>query len=153
MSRAPEPDDPITMQEASDMVFGGTVSPRWLKGEVGRSMSGLKFADGVVLTTLDEARAFKDAIKWISAEPIEGPGIYVVGYGRFVKIGLSSTSIKNRIASLQTSVPHKLTVYACLTGQLIEEAALHRRFTKYRLHGEWFKKLGDLRAWIEGGCR
>lgn len=144
--------DAITMREAVDWIFEGSVSPSYLKGEIGLSLGGWRLADGTALTTIRDATIFRKSIRLISAAPIEVEGIYVIGYHRVVKIGLSN-NVKQRIASIQTSIPHKLTTYGVLTGQLLQEQALHRRFKKHRLNGEWFRRAGDLAAWIEGGFK
>lgn len=77
-------------------------------------------------------------------------GVYVIGYGPYVKIGVS-TNIKYRMAALQT--PEPAILYATLDGWVKEEKALHRRFDAYRLNGEWFRNDGDLAEWIDGGCK
>ena len=78
-------------------------------------------------------------------------GVYVVGFGPYVKIGITE-NFSDRVAQLQT--PEKLETFA-----LFEEAAavyekmLHRRFSEYRLNGEWFRREGTLAEWINGGCK
>lgn len=79
-------------------------------------------------------------------------GVYVVGFGQYVKIGIS-TNISDRIASLQTAMPEKLELYAVLDGWAAEEMALHRRFVQYHAIGEWFRRAGELAEWIDGGCK
>jgi hypothetical protein len=37
-------------------------------------------------------------------------------------------------------------------GSMADEAALHRRFASYRLRNEWFRREGELAAWIKAGC-
>lgn len=78
-------------------------------------------------------------------------GVYVIGYGPYVKIGIS-LNIDERMAAIQTSAPEKLQLYAIIDGWLAEEKALHRRFAGCRLRGEWFRKEGELEQWINGGC-
>lgn len=78
-------------------------------------------------------------------------GVYVIGFSDFVKIGWSF-SIARRIEEIQIGVPEKLTVYRCLEGTIQHERALHRRFSKYRLRGEWFRLDGDLAEWIKNSC-
>lgn len=75
-------------------------------------------------------------------------GVYVVGYGSYVKIGISA-NVMERLASLQTGAPEKIVLYAVLDGWAAEETALHRRFAQYRLNGEWFRKDGELAEWID----
>jgi len=76
-------------------------------------------------------------------------GVYVLGFDSYVKIGIT-LNVDERIAGLQTPVPVKL--YALLDGWRREELALHQRFAKLRLRGEWFQLKDELANWIEGGC-
>jgi len=77
-------------------------------------------------------------------------GVYVVGFGPYVKIGIT-INVDVRLAGLQTPEPVKL--YALLEGWAKEERALHQRFVEYRLRGEWFRRVGALAEWIDGGCQ
>jgi len=79
-------------------------------------------------------------------------GVYVVGYGEYVKIGISRDVVA-RVAALQVGAPEEIRIIAVLDGWEAEERALHIRFEQYRLKGEWFRKTGDLADWIEGGCQ
>lgn len=79
-------------------------------------------------------------------------GVYVIGYGPYIKIGIS-LNVDERISAIQTSAPEKLHLYAIIDGWIFEEKSLHTRFSEYRLRGEWFRKDGDLAAWINGGCQ
>lgn len=72
-------------------------------------------------------------------------GVYVAGFGPYVKIGIS-TNVYGRMAAIQT--PEELKVYAILNGWVRQERQLHRRFAEYRLRGEWFKHEGALAKWI-----
>lgn len=78
-------------------------------------------------------------------------GVYVIGFGVYVKIGFS-LNVDERIATLQTAVPEKLELLALLEGWEKEEREFHARFSTYRLRGEWFRREGDLATWIDGGC-
>jgi hypothetical protein len=142
----------ITIKEAVEWVFEGSIPVKFLKDEVGLSLGGWRMPDGTALTTIRDARIFRSSMRFISPTPLEIEGIYVIGYHRVVKIGMSN-NVKQRIASIQTSIPHKLTTYGVLAGQLPQEQALHRRFKKHRLNGEWFRRAGDLAAWIAGGFK
>ena len=77
--------------------------------------------------------------------------IYVVGFGPYVKIGFSE-NFGRRLIALQQGVPETLTVYSFQAGSDKIEHQLHKRFADYRLRGEWFRKEGELAAWIDGGC-
>lgn len=79
--------------------------------------------------------------------------IYVVGFLNYVKIGFSQDrKAKMRIAGLQSSCPEELIVYSTFNGSLVYEQTLHKRFSKLRLRGEWFRFEGELKEWIEQGC-
>lgn len=65
-----------------------------------------------------------------------------------VKIGVSQHPIK-RMADLQTSSPHPLTLLAVTLGGYELEKKLHRRFARYRLSGEWFRMNDDLKSYIQ----
>lgn len=79
-------------------------------------------------------------------------GVYVVGFDRFVKIGMSA-DVSQRLAAIQDWLPVKIKVHQIFVGEGRKcETALHQRFSQYRLRGEWFNGEGDLAAWIDGGC-
>lgn len=65
-----------------------------------------------------------------------------------VKIGLARDPAK-RIATLQTSHPKKLALLLVLPGGRDLEQRLHARFARYRVGGEWFRREGHLRNFIE----
>ncbi len=65
-----------------------------------------------------------------------------------VKIGWS-LNIEARLSGLQTSHHSKLTLIAFVPGTRIEEKALHKRFQKQRIKGEWFKVEGALKRYLE----
>jgi len=77
-------------------------------------------------------------------------GVYVLGFGAYVKIGIS-VDVDGRMIALQTPEPVKL--YGLVVGWLREERELHKRFAAYRLQGEWFRREGELAEWINGGCK
>lgn len=84
----------------------------------------------------------------------EMPGwVYVVGFAGYVKIGFTSRSVEERIVSLQTGCPEPIAVYATLRGSLSFERHLHDRFKSFHTQGEWFRREGELAAWIDGGCK
>jgi hypothetical protein len=79
--------------------------------------------------------------------------IYVIGFAGYVKIGFTKWPLEYRLASIQTSCPEKLHIYATFRGSLTIEAELHRRFAGYGTHGERFRREGALAEWIDGGCK
>jgi hypothetical protein len=56
-----------------------------------------------------------------------------------IKIGHTNGSLQKRMAALQTAHHDKLFLLACIDGSRADELALHKRFAKFRLHGEWFQ--------------
>ena len=66
-----------------------------------------------------------------------------------IKIGYSKNA-KKRLANLQTANPHELVLLGTIQGGLEHEAALHERFARSMLQGEWFRGdiLGEVMAII-----
>lgn len=65
-----------------------------------------------------------------------------------VKIGYAGDAEK-RLRALQTSHHSELTLLNAIEGSHADEQALHKRFAKYRLKGEWFKYTGPVKRYIE----
>ena len=65
-----------------------------------------------------------------------------------IKIGFTAGKIENRLSTLQTAHPYKLQVLATSRGNREYEKALHERFARLRLKGEWFGPHPDLLAFI-----
>lgn len=61
--------------------------------------------------------------------------ILEIGSGR-VKIGKTSKDPKARLAMLQTGSSHRLVLLATFVGDI--ESALHKKFNKHHVRGEWF---------------
>lgn len=64
-----------------------------------------------------------------------------------VKIGFTDT-IKGRISRLRGGSPSSLKLLMILPGDTHIEAAYHEKFSKYKLHGEWFKFGLQLRLFV-----
>jgi predicted GIY-YIG superfamily endonuclease len=73
------------------------------------------------------------------------PSIYFVRAGTTgpVKIGYTN-NINRRIKNLQQGNPNKLVLLGLMTGTRDTERALHEKFAKYRLEGEWFRPVPAL---------
>ena len=72
--------------------------------------------------------------------------VYFVTCGRPmfpIKIGFA-TNLKDRMASLQVSVPWPVKLLVALEGKLRDEEMLHRKFAHLRLEGEWFERHQDI---------
>ncbi|MFE5548358.1 GIY-YIG nuclease family protein [Streptomyces sp. NPDC056534] len=82
----------------------------------------------------------------IDPATISGDVVYVLrlaGMGP-VKIG-TSRNLAGRVKVLQTGVPARIEVLWTTPGGQPLESQLHKAFTAYRKHGEWFdlSQLGD----------
>ena len=55
-----------------------------------------------------------------------------------IKIGFSSRDVGSRVQSLQTGSPVKLELLGTIVGDVQDEGALHQRWAKARIRGEWF---------------
>lgn len=69
-----------------------------------------------------------------------------------IKIG-TTTQLEQRLAALSNSDPAKLHLLATMPGDNKDEAQLHKRFRRLRLHGEWFAPDAELRDFIAGLAR
>lgn len=65
-----------------------------------------------------------------------------------VKVG-KTKNLKARIAQLQTGCAERLRLLGWVPGYTRQEKALHQYFSRYRLVGEWFHFVGDLRRYVE----
>jgi hypothetical protein len=75
--------------------------------------------------------------------------IYFIGDGHgHVKIGFSSCDSNLRLIQLQAGNPHKLTILASHDGDVIDERSIHRKFSRSRIRGEWFKLTDDIREYL-----
>ena len=77
--------------------------------------------------------------------------VYFIGNiseGR-VKIGVSKDPTF-RLRGLQTGCPFRLSVLAIINGAGVKvEHELHRQFSNYRLHGEWFTLAPEINTYME----
>lgn len=72
---------------------------------------------------------------------------------QFVKIGVTEDPIR-RMAGLQTSTPYTLKLLAVMPGGREEESAIHLRFRRYAVRGEWFRTAFDVARYAaEHGIR
>ena len=74
--------------------------------------------------------------------------IYLITNGEYCKIGRTSNSVKQRVNSIQSSHPTKLTILHSISKlshnqSLSEELALHTIFRDCRQSGEWFKLTSE----------
>jgi hypothetical protein len=70
----------------------------------------------------------------------------VIGH---IKIGWhAGTNAADRLRELQTGCPTRLVLLGTMPGEQQTEADLHRRFAFSHAHGEWFRPVPELLAFI-----
>jgi hypothetical protein len=76
--------------------------------------------------------------------------IYFIQQGQDgpIKIGLS-WDVNKRMHTAKTFSPHPLRILGMINGGLKEERALHRKFKKERLEGEWFSPSEKLIQYLQ----
>lgn len=146
----PSGEDFISLREAT-AIFEGDVSVETLRLEIASGRIPGYRIGRQVFTSRAAVTKLSDGIMRLKRTDL-GKGVYVIGYGEYIKIGVTR-DIKGRINTLQTSAPGKLEIYAMFEGWLRDEALLHKRFSKHRTNGEWFRREGELAQWIDGGCK
>lgn len=77
--------------------------------------------------------------------------VYFVSSGPSIKIG-TSTNLRSRFASLQTSSGDKLTLISTIPGGIELEQEIHRDLKQYRQRGEWFLDCKEVRLAINKLC-
>jgi hypothetical protein len=55
-----------------------------------------------------------------------------------IKIGFCLKNPEKRLAALQTGNSNLLRLFGHIAGSSLHEKLLHKRFTEFRLSGEWF---------------
>ncbi|WP_395451143.1 helix-turn-helix domain-containing protein [Aminobacter sp. UC22_36] len=102
---------------------------------------------GNPIDTDPDRRDLADTIaKW--GEPYEG-NVYFAATDGYVKIGYARRSnLLARLWDIQSMNPHPVVLLAILSGTISDEKALHRRFCRLRVRGEWFHRRGELLEFI-----
>lgn len=67
-----------------------------------------------------------------------------------IKIGYTGSAAEQRQRDFQTGNSDKLCVLLMIDGTKADECALHRRFSEYRICGEWFKPSSAILQYIIG---
>ncbi|MBP0440636.1 GIY-YIG nuclease family protein [Tianweitania sediminis] len=78
--------------------------------------------------------------------PFNSGWVYFFVCDGAVKIGFSR-DVASRLKTLQTASAKKIEFFGARPGSMADEAALHERFSEYRINGEWFQYseiCGDL---------
>ena len=66
----------------------------------------------------------------------------------YVKIGYTNQSVKTRMQALQVGNPILLSIYTVIEGDLDAEAALHKRFKRHHIRGEWYVFHDDIKRYV-----
>ena len=64
------------------------------------------------------------------------------------KIGFSSNP-ESRLAQLQTGNPFSLELVAEMEGCINDEKLLHEKFKEFRLNGEWFEYIDEIKEYFK----
>jgi hypothetical protein len=75
--------------------------------------------------------------------------VYFVRGGHLIKIGWSS-NVAQRFEALSSHSPLVLELLATIEGTTDDEAALHRKFSRFRVHHEWFRASVSLCRFVVG---
>jgi hypothetical protein len=104
---------------------------------------------GCIITNHSPMQKSRDIARVeIKREPTKGY-VYFIGnkeYG-FCKIGFSKKP-HARMLQIQTGSPFMLEMFGFIEGTTKEEKSMHRKFAKYRSHGEWFLLENELQYHI-----
>lgn len=99
--------------------------------------------------------SFEDALR--ARGGMRVGAIYYVSFGTDgpIKIGFVDGfgSLSERLRGLQTACPYDIVLLATKAGSMADERALHERFARKRLRGEWFDRSADLMRHINGVTR
>ena len=92
---------------------------------------------------------FKEYAKCLTTLNIRHFSIYFVQSGNgAIKIGCT-IDMGLRLIELQGNNPELLTVLKTVSGTPLEETAIHRKFKRDRIRGEWFKPSLELLRFID----
>lgn len=110
------------------------------------------YNDHKELSFVDDRSKIRNEIAKINEREINNKKdvVYFIGdkENKVVKIGYTN-DIKNRLQVIQTGYPRKLEVFTTINGDMKLERQLHDKFSKYRLHGEWFELCEEINDYIE----
>lgn len=111
-----------------------------------------------VLHTLDDGAMVwrKRSAEWfVPPANIKRQHVYFMQIGNNgpIKIGIAE-NIASRLADLETGCPWPLKVIAHIpNGGMAVERKLHRRFSSFRMSGEWFSPSPELLSFIAKECQ
>lgn len=70
---------------------------------------------------------------------LDGPGVYAVRAGKFIKVGKSSTNMLRRLFTIQTSQAEEIEVIGIISTNPDDEKRAHAALDCYHVRGEWFE--------------
>ncbi len=88
----------------------------------------------------------------METELARGSFVYFIASPRAVKIG-RSTQPRKRLRALQRFNAERLELLGVVPGRQLVELALHKRFAKHRIAGEWFRDCCEIRDFVWLYCR
>jgi hypothetical protein len=97
-------------------------------------------------TFVEDWEAAEEA--WRAEQRASFGDLYFVRAGWAIKIG-RTTNFKSRLRFIQAHTHEKVECLALIEGEGWREKALHKRFAKHRLRGEWFERCPEIEAKIE----
>lgn len=93
----------------------------------------------------------KEGTEWINKYRGDGKTfVYFIQcpVNGFIKIGYT-TNVKHRFKNLKAGSPVELEMIGYIYGSKKVEESLHKRFKRYRKHGEWFEPSKPLMSFLE----
>jgi hypothetical protein len=66
-----------------------------------------------------------------------------------VKIGFSTKHPRTRLRACQTGNADELTLLGWCDGSMGQERAWHERYAEYCIRGEWFRREGEFKEFID----
>lgn len=78
--------------------------------------------------------------------------VYFIGHENWaVKIGRSETPL-GRMSELQAGNPVPLKLLGEMCGHYRTEQAMHKKFGRHKIRGEWYRLVPDIKSFIEIYC-
>ena len=128
-----------------------------VRAEYAKNLAAGNFHVGGVAVVAHHRRRNAPLVPVVTNELPDAPGVYFVqlampdGNGP-IKIGVSSTSMRTRVADFNSGYPWRVVVLGWAPGGQEEERAAHFAMRAHRMNGEWFKPHPDVFAFV-GRCQ
>jgi hypothetical protein len=80
--------------------------------------------------------------------------VYAISNGTHLKIGWSTSHPQlSRVRDLQVASAHELDIVGAFIGTQTDERSTQQRFGPYRVRGEWFQDVPQIRAYFKSRSR